>query len=217
MKQKNYTCELQQRNRLTSGNFELVLSRPRAFNFRPGQRIRLFDRSQERDYSLVNAPGDSSLRLCIRLVAQGSFSTNLYSAGIGTRFKFTGPHGHFVLRHANRPAVFIATGTGAAPFASMARAGSTGFTMLHGVRSPQDLFYTDLFQSTAGDYIACFSSKVPASASGFHGRVTGYIERELPQGIYDFYLCGRRDMVRDVTWIIDERFPDSRIYNEIFY
>ena len=217
MKQQHFTCELLQRNLLTTGNFELVLSRPRAFTFRPGQRIRLFDRSQERDYSLVNAPDDSSLRLCIRLVTHGSFSTNLHSAGIGTRFDFTGPHGHFVLRHSNRPAVFVATGTGAAPFASMARAGSTGFTLLHGVRSTHDLFYTDLFQSSAGNYIACVSGEVPASANDFHGRVTEYIERELPDGIYDFYLCGRRDMVRDVTWLLDERFPESRVYNEIFY
>ena len=29
--------------------------------------------------------------------------------------------------------------------------------------------------------------------------------------------CGRGEMIRDVTWRIDDRFAGSRVYSEIFY
>jgi ferredoxin-NADP reductase len=217
MNQPIYTCELQQRSQLSAGTFELALSCPRHFTFEPGQRIRLLDRPLERDYSLANAPDDSSLRLCIRRVPTGIFSSKLHAAAEGSRFEFTGPHGHFVFRPSGRPAVFVATGTGAAPFASMARSGARGFTLLHGIRYSNELLYADLFQTTAGAYVPCISEKNPPADRMFHGRVTAYVEQVLPPGAYDFYLCGRSEMVRDVTWLIDERFPDSRVYTEIFF
>jgi ferredoxin-NADP reductase len=217
MNRPSYTCELQQRSQLSAGTFELFLSRPRHFTFEPGQRIRLLDRLQKRDYSLANAPEDPSLRLCIRRVPAGIFSTKLHAAAIGSRFEFTGPHGLFVFRPSSQPAIFVATGTGAAPFASMARAGARGFTLLHGVRYSNELLYADLFHATAGAYVPCISGKNPPAERMFHGRVTAYVKQELPPGAYDFYLCGRSEMVRDVTWLIDERFQDSRVYTEIFF
>jgi len=217
MNQQIYSGKLLQRSHLSADTIELAISRPRQFTFQPGQRIRLLDRFQERDYSLVNAPADRSLRLCIRLVPKGRFSTKLRAAAIGSCFEFTGPHGHFVLRPSGRPAVFVATGTGAAPFASMARAGERGFTMLHGVRSAEGLLYSDLFRTAAGAYVACISGKTSPAARMFGGRVTAYMEQKLAPGVYDFYLCGRSDMVRDVIWLIDERFPNSRVYTEIFF
>ena len=218
MNQQIHNCELLQRNRLSADTFELALSRPRHFTFQPGQRIRLLDRSQERDYSLANAPEDKALLLCIRRVRGGEFSTRLNETAIGSHLEFTGPHGHFLFRSSERTAVFVATGTGAAPFASMARAGVRGFTLLHGVRSVDELLYADLFQNTAEAYVPCISGEISQTARMmYHGRVTSYVIKELPSGAYDFYLCGRSEMVRDVTWLIDERFPDSRVYSEIFF
>ena len=217
MNEPIFTSELLERSLVSAGTFELVLSRPTGFGFQPGQRIRLLDRSRERDYSLANAPEDASLRLCVRWVPEGRFSTRLRSAAIGSRFSFTGPHGYFVFRSSGRPAVFIATGTGAAPFASMARSGARGFTLLHGVRSTDELVYADLFQKAADHYVPCISGKASSVDRTFHGRVTAYIERQLPPGDYDFYLCGRREMVRDVTWLIDQRFPESKCFSEVFF
>jgi NAD(P)H-flavin reductase len=50
-----------------------------------------------------------------------------------------------------------------------------------------------------------------------HGRVSDYLEAHLPDGAYDFYLCGRQDMIRDVTLLVDEKFPGSLVYAETFY
>jgi benzoate/toluate 1,2-dioxygenase reductase subunit len=51
----------------------------------------------------------------------------------------------------------------------------------------------------------------------FYGRVTEYLEKQLSLDSYDFYLCGRQEMIRDVTAVVDERFPKSLIYTEVFF
>ena len=217
MIQQTFTCELLDRRRLSAGSFELSLSRPRHFAFRAGQRIRFLDGQQERDYSLASAPSDSTLLLCVRLIAEGHFSNYLHSTTIGSPLNFTGPHGHFVYRPSARPAVFVATGTGVAPFVSMAQSGIRGFILLHGIRSPQELLYADMFQALAKTYVPCISGKPEPVAPFHHGRVTDYLHDALPSGAYDFYLCGRNEMVRDAIWLIDERFTESRVYTEVFF
>jgi ferredoxin-NADP reductase len=116
--------------------------------------------------------------------------------------------------------MFVATGTGIAPFVSMANAGVTGFALLHGVSMIEDLHYRDQFHSIAEKYIPCVTD-MPAEHLAphgfFHGRVTDYIARHLIPMQYDFYLCGRQEMVRDVMHLADDRFPGSHIYTEVFF
>jgi ferredoxin-NADP reductase len=116
--------------------------------------------------------------------------------------------------------VFVATGTGVAPFVAMARAGVKDFVLLHGVRRFLDLYYEPLFRKTARLYVPCVSAvKDPTkgTAGGFGGRVTGYLADHMASGPYDFYLCGNGDMIRDVILLVDRKFPDSRVYTETFY
>jgi benzoate/toluate 1,2-dioxygenase reductase subunit len=214
------STELVARRWLTGRTFEIELKRPASFNFIAGQRIRFLHEGIERDYSLISAPVASSLFLCVRHVKDGRFSPVLARAKIGTRFSISGPHGYFIFQPSRESAVFVATGTGIAPFVSMARSGLTGFTLLHGVRKAVDVYYEDLFRSVAGCYVPCLSgtpngTAVPSGA--FSGRVTDYLERRFSSGSYDFYLCGRLEMVRDVTLIADERYTGSLIHTEIFY
>lgn len=193
------------------------MTKPESFKYKPGQCIRLIHDTVERDYSLVTAPTDPNLALCIRNIEGGILTSGLSSAPVGSRLNFNGPHGYFTFGPSTRPAVFVATGTGSAPFVSMARSGVTGFTLLHGVSSAADMYYASVFQSTAKHYITCFSETTESSDEFFQGRVTDYLQKNLAPGLYDFYLCGRREMIRDVTFLVDERFPGSFIYTEVFY
>lgn len=210
---------LRERCRLSTRTIEIKLKKPSAFEFQPGQRICLVFNDVERDYSLASAPADPDLILCIRVVRGGILSSILGSAPIGTAFDFTGPHGYFTFRPSARPAVFAATGTGVAPFVSMVRTGITGYTLLHGVDTAADLYYASLLRPAARSYVPCLSEIDASSAAGYHfpGRVTDYLQKKLAPGRYDFYLSGRREMIRDVTWIVDDRFQGSRIYSEVFY
>lgn len=212
-----FSALLQRRQKLTEHTFEIHLSRPDGFGFTPGQRIRLKHANIERDYSLINAPDSDQLGICVRHVAGGLLSPILAKSAAGTKFQAAGPLGYFTFKPSCRKPVFAATGTGIAPFRAMTRSGITDFILLHGVRNPEELYYKDLFLQSAGQYIPCISSAAPATENHFKGRLTAYLRRYLDPGAYDFYLCGRNDMIRDVLWLIDDRFPGSLVYTEIFY
>ena len=212
-----FTARILGRRWLSPTAFELRLERPAGFDFQPGQRVRLGKGPNEREYSIAAAPGDPEIVLCIRRVTGGGVSGWLSTAGIGTELCGSGPHGYFTFKPSPRPAIFVATGTGVAPFVSMARAGTKGFTLFHGVKRAEDLFYRNLLSASAQRYIACLSEDAPADPDVLAGRVTRHIERQVPPGACDFYLCGRGDMIRDVTWLIDDRFAGSRVFSEIFF
>jgi benzoate/toluate 1,2-dioxygenase reductase subunit len=185
--------------------------------FKPGQRMRIHGQSAQRDYTPVSAPQDPEIIFCIRKVDAGFFSPVLSTAAIGTRFEVSGPEGYFTFKPSEQTPVFVATGAGIAPFCSMVHSGVTGFTLLHGVDNPEDLYYEAELKAAADLYVPCISRNYQAFTEYFHGRVTDYLHRHLPPAAYDFYLCGRREMIRDVTWLVDEKYADSRIYTETFY
>lgn len=215
-----YLVELLKRRWLSPRVFEIELTRPPSFDFTPGQRIRFLYDGVEKDYSLISAPDDATLALCIRQVEAGIFSPVLASARIGARFRLTGPYGYFTYRPSGRSSVFVATGTGIAPFVSMGRSGTSGFTLLHGVQGPEDLLYESFFRSVAHCYVPCLSNAsadMPVPPGTFCGRATAYLRTRLPRASHDFYLCGRREMIRDVTHLVDEEFPGSMVYTEIFH
>ena len=212
-----YTAKLLARSWITDNTFELILSRPPEFQFEPGQRIRLIHENLERDYSLISAPGDSNMELCIRRIAGGAYSQLLADTRIGESLSFSGPHGYFLFYPSGRPAVLVATGTGIAPFCAMVRSGIKDFTLLHGIRSADEQYYAALIKARAKRYIACLSAGTRLPPESFRGRVTDYLNNELPEGVYDFYLCGRSEMIRDAIAIIDIRFKGSLVYTEIFY
>ena len=212
--------ELLQRRRLTDNAFEIELTRPPAFEFKAGQTIRFIHESMERYYSLVSTPDDPTLTLCVYYVPQGRFSPVLANAEIGASFRFTGPHGYFTFNPSERTPVFVATGTGIAPFVSMGRSGVADFIILHEVESVEDLYYRDLFRKIASQYIPCLLEPSAADLlppGTFHGNAAGFIKEKLPPASYDFYLCGEREMTGEVTLLADEHFPGSYVFKEVFF
>ena len=215
-----HQTQLLSRSRIAEDAFEIRFSRPPLFQFAPGQRVRFVRDEVERDYSPVSSPQHDAIDFLVKSVKGGVFSSALASAREGDPFQFTGPHGYFRFYRSERLPVFVATGTGVAPFVAMARAGVKNFVLLHGVRRFLDLYYEPLFRKTARLYVPCISAvndPTGGTAGGFGGRVTGYLVDHLAPGAYDFYLCGNVDMIKDVILLVDQRFPDSRVYTETFY
>ncbi|MGD8950514.1 MAG: FAD-binding oxidoreductase [Desulfobacterales bacterium] len=205
---------------MSEGAFEIELSRPRHFHFKAGHTIQLIYQDQKRYYSVASAPGDPTLSLCVNFIEKGYLSPLLASAEIGFKLEFTGPHGYFTFSPSPRPPVFIATDTGIAPFVSMARSGMRGFTLLHGARHAGELYYQDLLQQAAHHYLPIvweIPGKDNMSSGLFHGKMVNLLEQHLKPGRYDFYLCGWQKMIKDVTHLVDERFPGSHVYTEMFY
>lgn len=214
------TVELLQRRWLTKNAFEIELTRPPSMAFKAGQTICFIHETMERYYSLLSTPDDPTLTLCVYYVPQGSFSPVLAEAKIGTHFNVSGPHGYFTHKSSTRPVVFVASGTGIAPFVSMSRSGVTDFILLHEAARVEELYYQDLFRKMTSKYIPCLLQAPPTDISppgAFLGDAASYLIKNLPPASYDFYLCGEREMIRGVTLLVDERFPGSLVYREVFY
>ena len=215
-----HSVELLQRRWLSKNAFEIELTRPPAFKFKAGQTICFIHESMERYYSLLSTPEDPTLTLCVYHVPQGSFSHVLADSEIGTQFRVRGPHGYFIFNPSERSPVFVATGTGIAPFVSMGRSGITDFILLHEVELAEDLYYQDLFREVASNYVPCLSeisATDPLPPGTFHGNAAGFIKENLPPSGYDFYLCGNREMTRQVTLLADEQFPGSYVFKEVYF
>jgi ferredoxin-NADP reductase len=214
-----YTVHVLGRRWLNERIFEIRFDRPPGFDFVPGQKVGFRFQDATWDYTLLGPTQDQALTLCVRHVAEGRFSPRLAAARTGDPFQITAVSGFFTFRPSPRPAVFVATGTGVAPFVAFARAGVRGFDLLHGVRLAEDLVYGQELASAARSYRPCLSGPLPAGGDPdvFAGRVDAGLSQYLASGMYDFYLCGNGGMIRDVMRLIDERFPDSRVFTETFF
>jgi len=217
---KHIAVEVSGNRQLTDSTFEIRFERPKGFDFIAGQKISVIHEDLYRDYSLISSRRDSELAICIRRIPEGAISPVLADAAIGDLFHITPAFGYFLYHPSERPAVFVATGTGIAPFVAFANDGVKKYRLLHGVRTAEELYYRNILTSTAKTYVPCLSGNDPRQSSEpavFHGRVTDFLEHRLPRKAYDFYLCGRGGMLRDATRIIDQKFEGSRIFSELFF
>jgi CDP-4-dehydro-6-deoxyglucose reductase len=132
--------------------------------------------------------------------------------------------GTFVLRRqAPRDSIFIATGTGIAPFRSMLQAhlnvSSPAFTLLFGVRYESHLLYRAEFERMVLTHSNFrFWPTLTRPDSGWEGR-QGRVQAHLAEAIgdrrdLDFYLCGLKEMVDEVRALLKGQGFDRK---QIFY
>ena len=204
---------------LNGENFELTCTRPENFSFLAGQHVSLGHGNLERDYTIVSATDAEELRFLIRRMPGEGMSDRLAEILPGASLSLGRATGYLTFRPAGRATIFVATGVGVAPFVAMAASGVRGFTLIQGARTASGLLYRSQLESAAATWVGCVSGEdvesAPATAI-VHGRVTDYIDAHLPPGTYDFYLCGSRPMIHDVTHLIDQRFPEARVYSEAY-
>ena len=201
---------------------------PDRLEFVPGQFVSLSaevgGRTITRAYSLASAPGDGNrFELCLNRVPEGVFSGPLFQMKPGQTLEMKPPLGMFVLRQPPRDSLFIATGTGIAPFRSMLRAhlreGSPAFTLLFGVRYESHLMYRREFEEMAQAFSHFrFWPVLSRPEPGWMGR-TGHVQAHLEEALggrcdVDVYLCGLKAMVDDVRRILKGRGFDRK---QIFY
>lgn len=213
----DFSAVLADRRWLAPGILEFRLRCPDGFTFIPGQFLRFTVDGFQRDYTMVSRPEAQTVDFCIAVADGGRFSSAIQQARIGRRFQVSGPLGHFIYKRTANPAVFVATGTGVAPFVAFCRGGVERALLLHGVHHADGLIYRNVLAPAVQPYVACIGRPATIPEDGlevYAGRVTDYLKSELAPGPYDFYLCGRRDMIRDATAVIDGRFVDSRLFIE---
>lgn len=183
--------------------------------FLPGQYVNIDvpGSGQHRSYSFSSAPGESKIRFLIKRISGGAMSTWLESAQPGASLNLTGPLGSFYLRDVARPLLFLAGGTGLAPFLSMlevlARAGSQQKVhLVYGVTRDLDLVLVDAIDAYTAKLPNFSYATVVADAASNHPR-KGWVTEHIPadalnEGDVDVYLCGPPPMVDAVRRYFDD-------------
>ncbi len=186
--------------------------------FTPGQHITLglHDDTQLREYSIYSRPQDPFLEVLIKEVDQGLLSTRLHRVKPGDQVRIDGPFGFFVLDD-NAPGtrhLFVATGTGIAPFHSMAGAApGLDYQLLHGVRHMAETYEREHYPDSR--YVACTSRD---RNGDFQGRVTDYLAAHPPDPGMQVYLCGNCEMIYEVyDQLSTGGFPVDQIRTEVYF
>lgn len=187
-------------------------------SFKPGQFVSLKENINGkkiiRPYSIASLPDGNRFELCLNLVQQGVFTPHLFALQPGDSVEISAPLGFFVVRDPAKDALFIATGTGIAPFRSMApgylshpEAGQ--LTLLFGVRHQSNIYYRGDFEALAGRHSNFrFLPTLSRADSSWDGR-SGHVQPHLAEALagrtdLDVYICGLKAMVDDVRAILKE-------------
>lgn len=192
------------------------LVEPDTIAFRPGHVIRLGvppcgGRAEVvyRSYSLSNPPSESRhVELIIRMVPAGICTTWVFTMLKELdEVRFKGPYGKFALTETDRPMVWIAGGSGMAPFWGMIRhmrEKHIGRECIYffGAVTRRDLFLTDELRELERDmpsfrFVPALSAPAPEDHwEGETGLITEVVERHVRDvSEKEFYLCGSGAMV----------------------
>jgi CDP-4-dehydro-6-deoxyglucose reductase/3-phenylpropionate/trans-cinnamate dioxygenase ferredoxin reductase subunit len=178
--------------------------------FRAGQYLRVvLDDGAERSFSMANPPQQNDgVELHVRYLPGGRFAEALFhTLQPGDTVRLRMPQGDFWLRESDKPAVFVAGGTGFAPVQSMVedllrRNVARPVHVYFGARTPELLYRGDVAaqwtQKRAGlAYVPVVSSPEPQHAwAGRTGLVHDAVLADLPDlSGHQVYACGAPGMV----------------------
>lgn len=197
-------------------HLEFEVNELESFDFVAGQFVSVREPKADgkfvtRAYSIASPPrSDRTFDLCLNRVENGFMSNWLCDQEVGATVHFHGPHGHFVMHPERRDTIFIATGTGVAPFRSMVqwlfrepeRNQGHDFWLVYGTRYEEDIYYREEFVEYAKKHpnfhYEMLLSRPPEGSPIRKGYVQERV-REIATGrpveSIECYICGLNDMV----------------------
>jgi ferredoxin-NADP reductase len=211
-------------------HLELEVKGVSHFGFVPGQWLSVKADTPEgeeitRAYSIASPPSENGhIAFCLNRVEEGFMSNHLFDLTEGEQLTFQGPFGDFTLRPPLRDTVFIATGTGIAPFRSMLhwllsdadddaeRHQNREFTLLFGARREQDIYYREEFEQLAAKHNNFHFLPTLSRASEAWKGLRGYVQQHLGEIVgmrtdMHAYICGldrmvqaNRDLLKSLGW-----------------
>ncbi len=171
---------LESRTELSDGLAIIRFALERDFFFEPGQYATLWlthgGKTFGRPYTMASSPSETRvLEFYVNLVREGKLTSSLWQSDVieglrrrekGTKAAVTGPKGRFILDVKDpRDMVFVASGTGLAPFVSMIRNLNENFLaapqffhprkifLIHGVSYPGHLGYREEMEKLAAESV----------------------------------------------------------------
>lgn len=233
---------LTSRRQISEGLVLIRVSADRPFTFEPGQYATLGLTGADgalvqRPMSIASSADDpSEYEFFIRLVPAGDFTPLLWQQKLHDPLRISGPKGRFLLQNDGRTCVFVASGTGLAPFMSMirtlrARRQKRDIVLLHGASRDVDLAWRDELEGmTAASepfplrYVPTVSR--PQQCPGWAG-LTGRAEEIFASQLDRYalgpanatvYACGHPQMIDAVTAIAMSRgFAHEQVRREQYW
>jgi ferredoxin--NADP+ reductase/benzoate/toluate 1,2-dioxygenase reductase subunit len=203
---------------LSDAGYVVRFSR-RDMTFRPGQHlvVGVLGMSEAREYSVYSGKNEEFLEILVREVEDGVVSKKLRRLNSGNTLEVNGPYGFFLTNAqppANKKLLFIASGTGIAPFHSFVKTyPDADYTIIHGIRTIEEAYEREAYKKDR--YISCTSRDCKGD---FHGRLTAYLKSHAIDKDTMVYLCGNSDMVFESIDILQEKgLSNSHIFTEVYF
>lgn len=196
-----------------------LLSFKRNFSFHAGQVIALGVTPDiaPRLYSIASGENDENVEILYTEKSGGELSPMLSLLKQGDKILVSEPFGTFT--QISDDAIYVAAGTGIAPFMSRILSGKgNNPTLIHGVSFPDYFYYSGFLENNLGkSYVQCCSRC--QHDDYFQGRVTDFLKQwKNLNPNKKYYLCGSAEMVvetRDV--LISRGVPFGNINAEIYF
>lgn len=203
---------------LTENTYVLRLDK-QDITFKAGQHLGLGlpNLVDTREYSIYSGENEPYLEVIIKEVEEGFMSKKFKQLKPGDSLRVIPPVGYFGLKADEINAkkfVFIASGTGIAPFHSYVKSyPGLNYTILHGIRNKSEEYEAADYEKNR--YISCTSR---ANDGQFAGRVTKYLQENPLDTNAKYYLCGNYEMIEDAYSILEKAgVPSENIKAEVYF
>jgi len=222
---ENMKVTIQSIERFQEDNFFMKVKPERKLCFKAGQFVMIKFNGVEKPFSIVSFPGEQTIDFLISTHPNGALTPKLLKMKPGEKFEIEGPYGFFNVKETKaKEIIFIAAGTGIAPFRSMVMDALQKFPkkkikLMFGFR--YDLYFEKYWKELESSYknfsLFFCCSKPGKNWKGKEGRVTAFLEEEIKNAKdKEVYICGPPPMVMDTRTILLEKlsFKKEQIRTE---
>ncbi|MCD6012082.1 MAG: phenylacetic acid degradation protein [Flavipsychrobacter sp.] len=211
------------------------------FRFAPGQYLtfrRHFENAEvRRSYSICTSPKDGELRVAVKKVEQGKFST--YAHGdlkAGDVLDVMPPLGNFIIKQPkteHKEYLAFAAGSGITPIMSIMKhvledEPNSSFTLVYGNRSKNSIIFREAIEGLKNKYMQRLRifhvlSREYMEIPLFSGRINAEKCEQFCKTLVDIstideaFICGPEEMILSVRQkLIDLGMPSASVHIELF-
>ena len=224
-----------------SVSLEVPAELAETFRFAPGQYLTLrrhfSDAEVRRSYSICASPKDGELRVAIKKVEQGKFST--YAHGelkVGEVLDVMPPLGKFTPKKTeakHKEYIAFAAGSGITPIMSIMKSvledePNSSFTLVYGNRGKNSIIFREAIEALKNKYMLRLRvyhvlSREYMEIPLFSGRIDAAKCAEFCKTLIDIksvdeaFICGPEDMILSVRQqLVDLGMPSGNVHIELF-
>lgn len=234
---ENYQSKLIKKQQLNHNIYllEFEIQERKTLNFQAGQYMIL--KIQQKDgevlrrmYSIASTSKTNTKQfsLIIKILPEGIAGKYFTYLQIGDISDFQGPAGIFKLENRQKPIIFLATGTGIAPFISMINTHQANilknkqFKLIWGLKNYNEICLLPYFDEIKNinskfEYKICLSRETEKIFDYISlGRINNYLDSIKDQlTAYDYYICGNGSVVETLkSHLYNNQIPKEQVFFE---